>query len=334
MNERPQIVVTGVGPVSSLGIGREAFAGGLRTGASGLQPAGPEWGEEWSGRPLGGVADFDVGRYLESEKTYLDRASAFALAGSKLALKDAGLLPLAVDPTRIGVCLGTAFGCLDTMLSFLAKVFDKGAKYANSVLFSHSYANSPISLVAIEFGLRGYHSTVTDGVSSGLAAIAQAALALQTGQADVVVAGGVEALGHVLLSAMREPSRAGAPPGPQADTQAPLGEGAGLLVLETSDHASKRGAEPLCCVAAIGFGPHCERAVCFRADSGSAVTWCLSDSIGECFGASGALEACGAAVCLSAGYSPASEKGAPRSAEVASCRVRLTLERCPTEASP
>lgn len=138
------------------------------------------------------IADFDLKRYAVSPKTYLDRCSALALAGCASAVTSSGLARPLEDTGRFGITLGTAYGCLGTMKSFWDKIEEKGVSQASPLLFSHSYFNSPISLCAIEWGLRGYHSTIC-GADSGLDAIRTAWEAIALGHADAMLCGGVDA---------------------------------------------------------------------------------------------------------------------------------------------
>jgi len=218
MNETT-ICVTGVGVVSSIGIGRDDFTLTLSRG----------------GKNPGVVESFSVEDYLESEKTYLDRCSAFTLAACALALKDARL-PLRFTPPladSAGICLGTAYGCLQTMEDFFRRVLERGPRHANSLLFSHSYANTPASLASIEFGLRGFHSTVTAGESSSLLALVESFNALQLGYADCLLTGGVDVLSVPLKRVW-----ANLYPGRVA------GEGAVIFVLERAETVAARGLSP------------------------------------------------------------------------------------------
>ena len=138
------------------------------------------------------ITAFDLKRYPVSPKTYLDRCSALALAGCGLALHSSGLALPREDMGRCGITLGTQYGCLGTMKSFWDKIEEKGVSQASPLLFSHSYFNSPISLCAIEWGLKGYHSTVC-GADAGLDAIRTAWEAITLGHADIMICGGVDA---------------------------------------------------------------------------------------------------------------------------------------------
>ncbi|PQV62975.1 Beta-ketoacyl synthase, N-terminal domain [Abditibacterium utsteinense] len=142
--------------------------------------------------------DFNLKDYLDTPKTYLDRASALALAGCALALRDADLTgPFDGD---FGIALGTQFGAVETMRGFEAILAEKGAKSVSPLLFSHSYFNSPISVCAIEWGLKGWHGTLC-GPNATLDAVIAARDAIFLGHATRMICGSVEAL---------SPARAGA----------------------------------------------------------------------------------------------------------------------------
>jgi 3-oxoacyl-(acyl-carrier-protein) synthase len=136
-------------------------------------------------------ADFDLKNYLSTPKTYLDRASALALAGCAEALRDAGLEgPFDGD---FGISLGTQFGCVETMRGFEATLAEKGAKSVSPLLFSHSYFNSPISVCAIEWGLKGWHGTFC-GETALRDAVEAAGDAITLGHATRMLCGGADAL--------------------------------------------------------------------------------------------------------------------------------------------
>lgn len=172
------------------------------------------------------IEDFALENYLTSQKTYLDRCSALALAGCALALRDAQIGSLS-NAEKFGIALGTHFGCLETMKSFWDKAAEKGVRLANPLLFSHSYLNSPISLCAIEFGLKGYHATFCANEYSGLEAVRAAFDAIRLGHADAMVCGGVDAV---------TPTRLLCAPDEQP------GEAAVFFILESEKHAQVHGA--------------------------------------------------------------------------------------------
>jgi 3-oxoacyl-[acyl-carrier-protein] synthase II len=226
------VVITGLGPISAIGIGREDFLDGLQEGRVGVRRAQSLDASNAPSNLVAECLDFVVGDYLESEKTYLDRASELLLAACHLALTDGHLDARAMDHERIGLSVGTAYGCLKTMWDYYQRLVEKGAKLASSVLFSHSYANTPTSLASIEYGIMGPTNTVCSGRTSGAGAIAYAFDLLRHGRIDSMVAGGMDALCQPLLDGLVAEGLDCVP-----------GEGAGLVVLERRAHAAARGAE-------------------------------------------------------------------------------------------
>ncbi|MHB8995431.1 MAG: beta-ketoacyl synthase N-terminal-like domain-containing protein [Armatimonadota bacterium] len=227
-----RVVITGLGPISAIGIGREDFAAGLREGREGRRAP-----ERLVGRGLPLLAeclDFVVEDYLESEKTYLDRCSELTLAACALAWQDAGIDWRELDHTRVGLCLGTAYGCLDSVENMTARVQKKGVRFGSPVIFTHSFANSPTSLAAVEYQLEGPTSTFCVGEASASSALDFAARIIGDGRAEVVLAGGVEALSLSLLGYLGLKPPAWVP-----------GEGACLFVLESEEHAAARAATVL-----------------------------------------------------------------------------------------
>jgi len=247
MNRR--VVVTGVGPVSAIGIGRAAYFAALAEGRSGIGPV--------SGGAAGLAAeikDFDVREYLETEKAYLDRASQLAFAAMSLALEDANLDLKSMDRSAIGLILGSAAGCLESAQFFFGDFLEKGPRFVKPIVFPHTYTNTTISLLAMEYGLSGYHLSLTSGMTASMVALVQAYDLVRTGKCPLVLAGGFEALSPLLRRGYELTGRLSPRDGSGPEGCAPfdaarngfvLGEGAGILVLEEADHAAQRGAPVL-----------------------------------------------------------------------------------------
>jgi 3-oxoacyl-[acyl-carrier-protein] synthase II len=235
------VVVTGIGPVAAVGIGRAAFHAGL----AGAPAAGtaPAFAAE---HPVAAVTGLDLATILPSIKTYLDRASELTLAACGLALTDAGLAAGAWARWRAGIVLGSEFGCLGTLHTFTALLQQKGPRLANPLLFSHSYVNTPTSIAAIEFGLGGHHGSFA-GHDAGAQALASAVEALQLGRADLLLAVGVDAISEPLYRALAAEGRL---------DDVLLGEGACALVLETAAHAAARGTAGVPLPAPAAVRPH------------------------------------------------------------------------------
>ena len=243
-NVRRDVVITGFAPISAIGIGREDFTAGLREHRDGRRPP-----ERLTGHALPLVAeclDFVVEDYLESEKTYLDRCSELALAACALAWADAGLDWRALDHPRVGLCLGTAYGCLDSLVNMTSRVQSKGVRFGSPVIFTHCFANSPTSLASIEHDMQGPTTTFCVGDVSAGSALEYGCRIIADGRAEVVLAGGVEALSLPLLGYL------GLHPG-----EFTPGEGACLLVLESLEHAQARRARPLAQVTDVSLQAPC-----------------------------------------------------------------------------
>lgn len=136
------------------------------------------------------IPDFDLKDYPVAPKTYLDRASALALAACGLALRNAGLGGPLGD--NFGLCIGTQFGAVQTMAAFESKLAQTGAKTVSPLLFSHSGFNAPAAIISIEWGIRGHHAPFC-GARAGLDAVEAARDALLLGQAQRMLCGAVEA---------------------------------------------------------------------------------------------------------------------------------------------
>jgi 3-oxoacyl-[acyl-carrier-protein] synthase II len=238
------VVITGMGPISAIGIGREDFWAGVSDDRNGCRAPQRLQGD-WPALPqLAECLDFVVEDYLETEKTYLDRCSAFVLAACSLALEDAGLQWRELDHARFGLSIGTAFGCLDSMHNVTARVQGKGLRFASPMIFTHSFANSPASLAAIEYRIEGPVSTVCCGDTSGGDALRYAFDVVRHGRAQVMLAGGVDVLSEAILAALN--AAGGCAEGVPA-------EGGCLFVLETEDSALARKARPLARLCGVGL---------------------------------------------------------------------------------
>ena len=240
---QPAIAVTAAGPIASIGVGRRDFVEGLRDKRDGI---GPSQRLADTGRftEVAECWDFAFEDCVDTKKTYLDRCSELAIAACALALEDAGLDPSDLDGDRIGLALGTAFGCLESMTNHSARVQTKGLRFGSPMIFTHTMPNSPTALAAIQYRIRGPMATFCAGSMSAACAIEFALLRLAAGDADYMLAGGCDALSAALLNGLPAPAE-------QAGGFIP-GEGACVLLLETVASAMARGAEPLAEIVAVG----------------------------------------------------------------------------------
>lgn len=229
-----EIRLTALALVTPFGLGLEAFWEGVARDSE-HTPEEPRR-----------CPEFDLSDYLPSEKTYLDRCSELALLAAALALREAEVDLAALEPDRVGLGLGTAYGCLDTMYNNTQRVQSKGPRLASPLLFMHSFVNTPASLVAIEFGIKGPAATFTDGSLSAASALYWAADLLRRGSVDLMLVGGVEALSEPLLAAVEAD--------PDFSQGQPWLESAAFLVLERAEFARQRGASVLAELGEVTLG--------------------------------------------------------------------------------
>jgi 3-oxoacyl-(acyl-carrier-protein) synthase len=233
----PGLLITGLGVVSALGADAEETAAALQENEPALFPlarfAVPE-----AVRPLlaGEAPDVDLAGCGVAPKAYLDRASQLFLAACGMALRRAGLDAEKLAALNAGAMSGTAWGCMDTAETFFADYILKGPRLVKPFLFPHAYSNTAVSLAAMEWGLKGPHENVASAETASGIALVEAAELLRSGQTGLIVAGGADALSSVALNAH---AAAG------ADADAPMGEAAAVLVLESETAAAARGAPPL-----------------------------------------------------------------------------------------
>ncbi len=299
---RLEAAITGVGVLSSVGLGWSAFSESLRFGVLGL--------DGWSGDPqllVGEITGFTVADYLVAEKTYLDRCTELALAAVKLGWDHAGLAERPVPEDRLGLVIGTMYGCAGTMDAYSARLRQRGPRFATPVLFTHSFVNTPASLAAIDFRIRGHHATITSGSGSGALALVAGLTALAAGHAEAIIAGGVEALCAPLMEAWRARVTALDDPDEYDPfTGTVLGEGAAVLVLETPDSAERRGAEVL---GWLGLADSLGQAVALAGTPATVLPdgrpcFAPQGLYGDCLGASGALAVAAALAAIQHGCLP------------------------------
>ncbi|MEP6782228.1 MAG: beta-ketoacyl synthase N-terminal-like domain-containing protein [Acidobacteriota bacterium] len=254
------IAITGVGVVSPLGTGADAFRDGLLSGRSGV---GAVTAFDVSGcraRRAASVAGFDAAQWIAPMKMRrMDNTSRFAVSVVRQAL-DAGHYPLPVDgDDRAGVVMGTYTAGGQHTTEYLAALHAGGATGAPALLFSSTVANAPASLAALEYRLRGPNITVSTKEASGLSAIVTATDLLRLGRAEALVAGGVDALFEIFYRVhdrfgVFDPSDRSPVPFDHNHNGFVLGEGGYALLLEDADTCRARGARTLGHIVGVGAG--------------------------------------------------------------------------------
>jgi 3-oxoacyl-[acyl-carrier-protein] synthase II len=252
------VVVTGIGVITSVGEGRDAFWRSLMDGRSGISPVASFDTSRYTVHNGGEIHDFKPRRYIRRlAAESMGRASQFAIAGARLALEDGNLGMADCDDTRAGVVIGTTSGepqfieALDDVLQRPAHSDQVETafvrKYPSHMLAAH---------VAAEFRLRGLSVTVPTACAAGNTALAYAADAIRSWSADVILAGGADAFSRITFAGF---SRLGAiapercQPFDKGRRGMIPGEGGAVLLLEALEHARARGAHVYAELAGCGL---------------------------------------------------------------------------------
>lgn len=260
MNKR--VVVTGLGLVTPLGVGRHQFARGLFDGRSGLGEMTRFDSTPYGIRCAGEVHGFEARQFISARNwRRMDRLSTYAVASAVMALEDAGLGIDDRNSRRIGVVLGTAFGSTEVATQFGGAIFQEGPRFANPILVPNTVMNAPAGHTAIEIGARGINTTLNHRETSAENAIAYASSQIALGRVDVVLAGGAEIISEFMVAVLsRFKALSGLRGGEEAAKpfdrfrNGPIvSEGAGVLCLESLPHAMDRNAEPYCEIAGFGM---------------------------------------------------------------------------------
>jgi 3-oxoacyl-[acyl-carrier-protein] synthase II len=287
-----RVVVTGIGIVSPIGIGKEAFWHGCVEGRSGIAPIqGFEVSHLRSSRGFQ-VQDPDYKQYMNvGNLRRMDRISRMVTASVKLAIQDAGLQMEAEDPERVGMMIGTGLGSSKTVDLFFRDLVRLGPHEVAPLLFQTSVPNAICSHASIEFGIKGINTTFSHKEVSAESAIVHACEALRHGKADVVFSGGGDEISEPLytvyamlgaLSPQRSsPYPEGMRPFDRTRNGIVLGEGSGILVMETLDHARARGASPYAEVVGYGMAGCADGVWSYESD-GSSMARAMAQAVGRC----------------------------------------------------
>ncbi|MGA3030011.1 MAG: beta-ketoacyl-ACP synthase II [Candidatus Limnocylindrales bacterium] len=264
-NGQPRVVVTGMGAITALGLDTRSTWEGMVAGRSGIGPITQFDPSRLTTRIAAEVKGFDCSAVLDrKEQRRNDRYVQLALVATREAMDQAGL-PGRLEgdlAERTGVIVGTGIGGIRTLADQILLMGEKGPDRMSPFLIPMAISNLAAGVIAIVFGPQGPNFSVVSACATGGHAIGEAWETIRRGDADVMFAGGTEATGHESLvggfAAMRalstrndEPERASRPFDADRDGFV-IGEGAGVLVLETMEHALARGAEPLAEI--VGYG--------------------------------------------------------------------------------
>lgn len=257
---KKRVVISGLGVVSSIGIGKDAFWESLICGKSGISEVSSFDTSKHATHVGGEIKHFKPQNFMRKNRArYIGRASQLAVAATRLALEDAGLKRREVSDARTAVCLGTTMGEIQAVEKADQAWIRSGKKEVEKwPLYQGSMHNIP-SNVAMEFKLRGRIRIFTTACASGNYAIGYGYDLLKAGDADLVFAGGTDAFSWIAFTGFNKIGAA-APERCQPFDKNRKGmipaEGAGILVLETLDNALKRGARIYAEI--LGYGLSCD----------------------------------------------------------------------------
>ncbi|TJX65198.1 beta-ketoacyl-[acyl-carrier-protein] synthase II [Soehngenia saccharolytica] len=252
MSDR-RVVITGLGAVSPVGIGKDSFWESLTSGKSGIDYITKFDTDNFDVKIGAEVKDFDPTLYMDKkEAKRMDLFTQYAVAGTYLAFKDASLSPDELDSNRTGIIIGSGIGGISTFETEKEKLMAKGPSRVSPFFIPMMISNMAAGQIAISFNIKGPSMTITTACASGTHAIGEAFRMIKLGVIDAAVTGGTEAAispmavaGFSSMKALStrndEPQKASRPFDKDRDGFV-IGEGAGILFIEELEHALKRNA--------------------------------------------------------------------------------------------
>lgn len=262
MRNKTRVVVTGLGAITPIGNDVASFWQGLKDKKVGIAPITYFDTTDYKAKLAGEVKDFDPKKYMDPKAARrMEPFSQYAVAAAGEAIAQAGLDMEKEDPFRVGTSIGSGIGSLQAMEREHKKMLEKGPNRVNPLLVPMMISNMAVGNVAMHYGLKGKSINVVTACATGTNSIGEAFRSIQYGEADVMVAGGTESAitplgmaGFAALTALStndDPETASRPFDKDRDGFV-MGEGAGIVVLESLEHAQKRGAKILAEV--VGYG--------------------------------------------------------------------------------
>ena len=262
MGNKTRVVVTGLGAITPIGNDVASFWQGLKDKKVGIAPITYFDTTDYKAKLAGEVKDFDPKKYMDPKAARrMEPFSQYAVAAAGEAIAQAGLDMEKEDPFRVGTSIGSGIGSLQAMEREHKKMLEKGPNRVNPLLVPMMISNMAVGNVAMHYGLKGKSINVVTACATGTNSIGEAFRSIQYGEADVMVAGGTESAitplgmaGFAALTALStndDPETASRPFDKDRDGFV-MGEGTGIVVLESLEHAQKRGAKILAEV--VGYG--------------------------------------------------------------------------------
>lgn len=248
-----RVVITGLGAITPIGIGKKNFWNSLIQGESGVGYITRFDTSEFDTKIGAEVKDFDPSDFMDKkESRRMDRFTQYAVAGTKLALDDGKIDLSQLNLDKVGVVIGVGIGGMETMETEYGKLKDRGPSRVSPLFIPMMISNMAPGQISMAFGFRGPTMTITTACASSTHAIGESFRMIKSGNIDMIVAGGADAsitpisvAGFCSMKALStrndDPTKASRPFDKERDGFI-MGEGAGILILEELDHALARGA--------------------------------------------------------------------------------------------
>lgn len=259
---KKRVVITGMGAITPIGNSVEEFWASVKESKVGIGPITYFDTTDYKATLAAEVKNFVAKEYMDFKAAKrMEQFSQFAVAAAKEAIEDAGLDMSVEDPYRVGLSIGSGVGSLQSMEREEQKLLSKGPSRVNPLLVPLMISNMATGNVSIAYGIKGKSLNIVTACATGTHSIGESFRSIQCGDADVMLAGGTESsicpigiAGFASLTALTtatDPMRASIPFDKERSGFV-MGEGAGVLVLESLEHARARGAKILAEV--VGYG--------------------------------------------------------------------------------
>ena len=258
-----RVVVTGIGMVTPLGVGKEEFGRRLFAGDSAIDKIKSFDTGSFPSQLGAEVTNFNPRDFISVKNLRrMDKIALMTAASARMALDDAGMQVTLDNRDRVGIILGTAFGATDVTVQFAGTLLAEGPNFVNPILVPNTVMNAPAGHTSIELGFRGINTTVTHFAVSAEVAIAYAVAEIRRGTADFVLTGGADILSKFYYEALTRfhalsPQNGGPETCRPFDLErngAVAGEGCGIICLESLQSAIDRGRKPYCEIRGTGMG--------------------------------------------------------------------------------
>ncbi len=263
---KKRVVITGMGVVSSIGVGVDEFWESIKSGKCGISRVTRLDISDYPTKVAAEIKDFDYSKYIDKkEAKRMDRFTHFALIAAKMAVENSGVDFEKEDSFRCGVIFGSGIGGIETLGDQHSVLIEKGPGRVSPFFIPMMIPNMAAGRIAMEYKINGFTECVVTACASSNNAIGDAFKVIQRGDADIIVSGGAEAsltpvafagfCSAKAMSTVEDPDNACKPFDADASGFV-MGEGAGAIVVEELEHALKRGAKIFAEI--VGYGCTCD----------------------------------------------------------------------------